>query len=128
MRLLPVFLLPDRQISALLEAEQELLAQVETAPSPSHYGELMQEAMEARVERLLQEALARKGWTKELLRARLPGDPHKVQIARELRARTTMPLAWIAAQLHMGSRGYLAWLLQRPAAAASGNAQRLLGL
>jgi hypothetical protein len=28
-----------------------------------------------------------------------------------LRSRTTMPLAWIAERLSMGSRGCLAWLL-----------------
>jgi hypothetical protein len=34
-------------------------------------------------------------------------------LARELRSKTTMPLAWIAARLNMGSRGHLAWLLQQ---------------
>jgi hypothetical protein len=34
-------------------------------------------------------------------------------LARELRCKTTMPLAWIAARLNMGSRGHLAWLLQQ---------------
>jgi REP-associated tyrosine transposase len=108
--------------------KKELLAQVHTAPSPSHFGELLHEAMEARAERLLDEALVRMGWTKDHLRARLKGDPHKVQIARELRARTTMPLAWIAEQLNMGSRGYLAWLLQRPTTAPANDPQRLLGI
>jgi hypothetical protein len=32
-------------------------------------------------------------------------------LARELRSKTTTPLAWIAACLNMGSRGHLAWLL-----------------
>ena len=85
----------------------------------------MHEATEARAERLLNEALARIGWTKEHLQARLKGDPHKVQIARELRARTTMPMAWIARELNMGSRGYLAWLLQRSPTAPPSNAQHL---
>jgi hypothetical protein len=30
-----------------------------------------------------------------------------------LRAETTVPLAWIAQRLAMGSRGYLTWLLYR---------------
>ena len=34
-------------------------------------------------------------------------------LARELRAKTTLPLAWIALRLNMGSRGHLAWLLQQ---------------
>jgi hypothetical protein len=34
-------------------------------------------------------------------------------LAEAVRARTTMPLAWIADRLAMGSRGYLTWLRQR---------------
>jgi hypothetical protein len=30
-----------------------------------------------------------------------------------------MPLAWIAARLRMGSRGYLAWLLGQPGKTAA---------
>jgi REP element-mobilizing transposase RayT len=108
--------------------KQELLAQVHTGPSPSHFGDLLHEAMEARAQRLLKEELARIGWTKEHLLARLKGEPHKVAIARQLRARTAMSLAWIAEQLNMGSRGYLAWLLQRPAAVESNTRQRLLAI
>ena len=33
-------------------------------------------------------------------------------LAWELRSPTTMPLAWIAERLNMGTRGHLAWLLQ----------------
>jgi hypothetical protein len=40
-------------------------------------------------------------------------------LAQELRSKTTMPLAWIAARLNMGSRGRLAWLLQRRTATMS---------
>ena len=47
------------------------------------------------------------------LGARRKGERGKAQLARELRCRTTMPLAWIAARLKMGSRGHLAWLLQQ---------------
>jgi hypothetical protein len=32
----------------------------------------------------------------------------------QTRSKTTMPLAWIAKRLNMGSRGHLAWLLQGP--------------
>jgi hypothetical protein len=108
--------------------KQELLAQVEIAPTPSHFGEMLHEAMEARAERLLNEALQRIGWSKEHLLARHKGDPHKVQIARELRAHTTMPLAWIAEHLHMGSRGYVAWLLQRSTVVSSGDTQGFLAI
>jgi hypothetical protein len=50
---------------------------------------------------------------KQALRARRKGERGKVQLARELRSKTTMPLAWIAARLNMGSRGHLVWLLQQ---------------
>ena len=108
--------------------KQELLAQVDIAPGPSHFGQMLHEATEARAERLLSETLRRMGWSRDHLLARPKGDPHKVQIARELRARTTMPLAWLAEHLHMGSRGYVAWLLQRSAPVPSSNSQGLLGI
>jgi hypothetical protein len=47
------------------------------------------------------------------LTARRKGDPTKVKLALAVRAQTTMPLAWIANRLAMGSRGYLTWLLHR---------------
>jgi REP element-mobilizing transposase RayT len=93
---------------------RELLEQVKQAPSASHFGELVHEAEEARAQRLLKAALKEAGWTNEDLRARRKGDPQKVQLARRLRANTTMPLAWLAERLYMGSRGYLAWLLHQP--------------
>jgi hypothetical protein len=43
----------------------------------------------------------------------MTGEPKKVELARELRSQTTMPLAWIAERLNMGSRGHLAWPLQQ---------------
>jgi putative transposase len=93
---------------------RELLEQVNVAPGPSHFGELMREAAEARAQRLLDAILAKWEWTTEDLRVRRKGDPQKVQLARELRSQTTMPLVWLAERLCMGSRGYLAWLLQQP--------------
>ena len=92
---------------------RELLEQVSARPGPRHFGEAVQEASEAHAERLLVEGLKRLGWTEEVLRAKRKGDASKVALARELRSRTTMPLAWIAERLWMGRRGYLAWLLGR---------------
>ena len=46
-------------------------------------------------------------------RARRNGELRKVDLAWELHSQMTMPLAWIAERLHMGTRGHLAWLLQR---------------
>jgi hypothetical protein len=35
-----------------------------------------------------------------------------VELTRQLRAQTILPLAWIAERLSLGTRGHLAWLLQ----------------
>ena len=57
--------------------------------------------------------LKRMGWSEADLKARRKGEPRKVELASELRSQTTMPLAWIAERLNLGSRGHLAWLLQQ---------------
>jgi hypothetical protein len=49
------------------------------------------------------------------LTTRRKGDPAKVKLAAAVRAQMTMPLAWMAKRLAMGSRGYLTWLLYRQA-------------
>ena len=95
------------------EFRQELLEQVDARPGPSHFGEAVQEAELARAERLVAEGLQRMGWRETDLQGRRKGEPGKVQLARELRSKTTMPLAWIAERLNMGSRGHVAWLLQQ---------------
>src|SRR5271168_671363 len=92
---------------------QELLARVSTLPGGSHFGEAVQEAAEAKAERLVVAGLKRLGWDEEVLRQRRKGDRGKVALAKALRAGTTMPLAWIAGRLAMGSRGYVAWLISR---------------
>jgi hypothetical protein len=109
---------------------RELLEQVSARPGPRHFGEAVQEAAEAQAERLVAEGLKRLAWTEEVRRAKRKGDPSKVALARELRSRTTMPLAWIAERLWMGRRGYLAWLLGRreKVAAASSGGQPVLPL
>ena len=100
---------------------QELLEQVSTRPGPSHFGEAVQAAVEVQAERMVTAGLKRLGWSEAVLKAKRKGHLEKVRLARELRSRTTMPLAWIAERLCMGSRGYLAWLLgqeqKRPVAA-----------
>ena len=106
------------------EFRRELLEQVDTRPGPSHFGEVAQEAEAVQAERLVVEGLKRVGWREADLRARRKGEPRKVDLAWELRSQTTMPLAWIAERLNMGTRGHLAWLLQqrgksRPAAPAN---------
>ena len=109
---------------------RELLEQVSTGPGPSHFGEPVQEAVEARAERLVREGLKQLGWTEEVLETKRKGDRLKVELARKLRSQTTMPLAWVAQRLRMGSRGYLAWLLSRrePSSSPPANPQALLRL
>ena len=57
--------------------------------------------------------LKRMGWSEADLKGRRKGEPRKVDLARKLRSQTTLPLAWIAERLSMGTRGHLAWLLQQ---------------
>jgi Transposase IS200 like len=89
--------------------------QADRRPGPSHFGEAVQEAETVQAERLVVEELKGMGWREADLEARRKGEPRKIALAWELRSRTTMPLAWIAERLRMGSRGHLAWLLQQHA-------------
>lgn len=104
------------------EFRKELLAQVNTPPSPSHYGQAIQEAAVDKAERQVKEGLKRIGLKDEKLAGMRKGAAQKIELARALRSQTTVSLAWIASRLRMGSPGYLAWLLgpgpQRRAAAA----------
>ena len=95
------------------EFRQELLAQVTVAPGAAHYGEAVQQVVAQQAERFVAERLHALGWRAADLTARRKGDPTKVKLALAVRAQTTMPLAWIANRLAMGSRGYLTWLLHR---------------
>ncbi len=92
---------------------RELLEQVQVGPGPSHYGEVLREAVELKAQRLLQEGLRKLGWSEQDLAQKRKGDEGKVKLALELRNNTTMPLEWIAGRLQMGTRGYLTWPLQR---------------
>jgi REP element-mobilizing transposase RayT len=97
------------------EFRQELLAQVVQVPGANHFGEAVQAAVAVQAERLVQDRLQALGWQEGDLTTRRKGDPAKVELAAVVRAQTTMPLAWIAKRLAMGSRGYLTWLLYRQA-------------
>jgi hypothetical protein len=44
------------------------------------------------------------GWREADLRARRKGKPRKIELAGELRSQTTMPLAWLAERLNLGTQ------------------------
>jgi len=83
--------------------KQELLAQVSEKAGKSHYGEELRESAEAKAERIVAEELRRLGWKEDELKRQRKGHRRKVQMARRLRAETTMSLKWIAGRLAMGS-------------------------
>src|SRR3974390_289179 len=60
---------------------QELLEQVNVPPGTSHFGPAVQEAAEARAERMTRAALQRIGWTGDELKRRPKGDPDNIMIA-----------------------------------------------
>lgn len=93
------------------EFRRELLEQIAEQRSGCHYGAELLESAEARAQRLIEEALRKKGWSVEELKARRKGDAFKVRLAEQLRAQTTVTAAWIAEHLHMGTRGHLTHLL-----------------
>ena len=71
-------------------------------------GEELREWAEAKAERIVAEELKRRKWDATVLGARRKGDPGKLAIARGLREETTMPVAWIAEWLKMGTKTHLA--------------------
>ena len=112
------------------EFRQELLEQVSQRAGASHYGEAVQDAEHARAERLVVAGLKRLGRNEVDLEARRKGEPRKVELAGELRSATTMPVAWIAARLRIGTHGHLAWLLGRARSVGKSKspAQGVLGI
>jgi hypothetical protein len=91
--------------------KEELLVQVNAQAGRWHYGEELRESAEAKAERLVAEELRRHKWDASTLAERRKGDPAKLALARRLRAERTMPLAWIAERLNMGTKTHLAHLL-----------------
>ena len=82
--------------------KQELLAQmVERRRDP--YGPELREADLLHAERVLKEQLSRRGLKESDLSCRRKGDRVKIEVASQLRARTTMSLKWIAQRLNMGT-------------------------
>ena len=68
-----------------------------------HYGAELQEGEEEKAERVVQEELARQGWSEQDLGEWAKTDHRKARLERRLRAETTMTLVWVAHRLQMGS-------------------------
>ena len=90
-----------------------LLDRLDQTPSEHHYSRERSQTDEQKAEGIIRAGLARIGWRNEELRKRRKSDPHKVKLARELRAQTSMSLKWIAQRLEMGSWTYVSNLLRR---------------
>jgi len=78
-----------------------------------HRHELARERKETdaqRAERLVQEWLAREGWTEDDLMKLPKGDARKARLAVRLREQTPMARQWIADRLAMGSASYVSHL------------------
>jgi REP element-mobilizing transposase RayT len=93
--------------------KQELLAQVSEKAGKSHYGEELRESAAAKAERIVAEELKRWGWKEDELKRQRKGHRRKVQMARRLRAETTMSLQWIAERLAMGSASMVTHCLRQ---------------
>ncbi len=87
---------------------QELLLQMTALVGSKYAGPEWRETAEKKAERILAEELNRRGWDDQQLAQRRKADPEKLQIARRLRAETTVTWNWIAQHLSMGAPGYLA--------------------
>lgn len=89
----------------------------------------MRETTEEKARRIVEEELARLGWTAETLPRQAKGDPQKIRIAQRLRAETVVTLKWIARELHMGTWTHVANRLQhakKKAGAENQDGPRLL--
>jgi hypothetical protein len=93
--------------------KKELLAQMHRNFGGHHAGAEKRESAKEHAEGLVQEALARMGWTEADLFCRRKGDAGKARLARQLRRGTTMTLEWIAGRLQMGSASMVTFCLKQ---------------
>jgi putative transposase len=98
---------------------QELLLAAAEQAGANHYGSDRCQSGEERARRMVAEELKRLGWDQSELTRRRKSDQQKVKLARQLRAETTMSLAWIAGRLHMGSWSHVSNLLRTTKSAKS---------
>jgi putative transposase len=93
------------------EFRADMLKYIEQQKGKWHYGEELRESAAAKAERLVGEALRVDGVAEDQLKTWRKGHPYKMNLARRLRAETTVSVGWVAERLHMGTRGHLAHLL-----------------
>ena len=86
----------------LLEKADGILAQHRQSKQNYHGPEIADHGLE-QARRVLTAGLAQLGWETSLLQQLPKSDPRKVALARRVRQTTTVPLAWLAEQLAMGS-------------------------
>ena len=85
------------------EFRERVLERAHGQAGESHTASHRQETSAAQAERIVRDELQQRGWDDAELRRRRKGDAGKIQIARRLRAETTVSLKWIAARLEMGT-------------------------
>lgn len=91
-----------------------LLDRIPDSVGEHHYSTERSQTDEQRAEKIVRIQLAKLGWRNQELRVRRKSDPHKIELARKLRAQTTVSLKWIAQRLEMGTWTHVSNLLQRP--------------
>jgi hypothetical protein len=106
----------------------DMLKYIEQQKGKWHYGEELRESAAAKAERLVGEALRADGVSEDQLNTWRKGHPYKVNLARRLRAETTVSVGWVAERLHMGTRGHLAHLLCKAGRVGATPAQPTLGI
>lgn len=90
-----------------------LLDRLDKPVSEHHQARERAQTDEQKAEGIIRTALIKIGWKNKELSRHRKSDPHKVRLARELRAHTSVSLKWIAKRLEMGSWTHVSNLLQR---------------
>jgi hypothetical protein len=81
--------------------------------SENHRAKERVETDKQRAERIVRAGLTKLGWRDENLRLHRKSHPHKVALAKALRAQTAVSLKWIARRLDMGTWSHVSNLLSR---------------
>jgi hypothetical protein len=83
------------------QADEHLMKR--RAGKQNYHGEEIRDHGQAEAERLIAAGLSERGLQEEMLAGLRRSDPRKAVIARTVRERTAVPLAWLAKRLHMGT-------------------------